>query len=244
MPQRPVVGITLRPQESDGLPPRLAQNRAYVDALVAAGAIPLGIPPLDDEQALRALYARCDALLLPGGPDVDPHRYGEEPDPACRVRSRPELDAADFALARWAIEERLPLLAICRGVQVLNVVLGGSLWQDIAVQGGGAPGHDADDRAALVHGVEVEPDSVLASIVDAPRLRWNSVHHQGLRRLGEGLVPVARAEDGLVEGVELPGLPVLGVQCHPEELVATQPWARGIVRWLVERSAAPALPTG
>ena len=244
MTPRPVVGITLRPQEAEGLPPRLAQNRAYIDALLAVGAVPLGIPPLRDEAALHALYSRCDAIVLPGGPDVEPWRYGEEPIPECRVRSSPELDAADSALARWALEDRLPLLAICRGLQVLNVVLGGSLWQDVAVQGGGAPNHDADDRAALVHDVDVEPDSALGSIVDVPRLRWNSVHHQGLRRLGEGLVPVARAGDGLVEGVELPGMPVLGVQCHPEELVATQPWARGIVRWLVERSAAPVLPAG
>ena len=244
MSLRPVVGITLRPQESDGLPRRYAQNRAYIDALVEAGAVPLGIPPLEDEAGLHALYSRCDAILLPGGPDVEPRLYGEDPIPDCHVRSVPQLDAADMALAHWALEDRLPLLGICRGVQVLNVALGGSLWQDVAVQGGLFDGHDADSRTELVHEVDVDPDSVLAGVLDATHLRWNSIHHQGLRRLGEGLVSVARAHDGLVEGVELPGMPVLGVQCHPEELVATQPWARGVMRWLVERAAAPVVPAG
>jgi putative glutamine amidotransferase len=234
----PFVGITLRPQLAEGLPPRLVQNRAYVDSLIAAGAIPLPIAPTGDSDILRALYDRCDALLLPGGPDVEPHRYGEEPRPECHVTSAPELDAAELVLTRWALADGKPLLGICRGLQVLNVALGGSLWQDIAVQGAGDHGHDSADRAALVHEVEVAPGTTLGEVIGKARLRWNSLHHQGIHRVGAGLVPVAHSPDGVVEGVEIPGSPVLAVQCHPEELTRTQPWAHAIVRWLVEAAAS------
>jgi putative glutamine amidotransferase len=235
MPTPPVVGITLRPQHAGGLPPRVAQNRAYIDAVLAAGAVPLGIAPIADTDALRVLYDRCDALLLPGGPDVEPHRYGEEPIPECNVASAPELDAVDFQLIDWALDDDLPILAICRGFQVLNVALGGTLWQDVAVQGAGAGDHDAAERTALIHDVDIAQGSALAGIVGATRTRWNSIHHQGIRRLAAGLVATATTPDGLVEGYEMPGRPILGVQCHPEELAATTPWAADVIRWLVEQ---------
>jgi putative glutamine amidotransferase len=200
-----VVGITLRPQALADTPPRYVQNRRYVDGLTAAGGVPVGIPPLGDERALRVLYQRCDALLIPGGPDVEPQRYGEQPREDCKVATAPELDAADFPLVRWAIDDGKPLLAVCRGIQVLNVVLGGTLWQDIAVQQAGAHGHDGNRRDQPVHSVQVASGTALHSIVGADALQWNSVHHQAVRDLGAGLVVSARAEDGLVEAVELPG---------------------------------------
>jgi putative glutamine amidotransferase len=228
-----VVGVTLRPQALDGTPPRYVQNRRYLDGLLAAGAVPLGIPPLDDEAALRALYDRCDALLLPGGPDVEPARYGEATRADCHVTTAPELDAAEFLLTAWALAEGRPLLAICRGLQVLNVALGGTLWQDIVAQGAGAAGHDGNDRAVPAHTVAITPGTALHRVVGADKVRWNSVHHQALRALGGGLVVSARSDDGLVEGVELPDRPVLGVQCHPEELTAGAAWAAGLFTWLV-----------
>jgi len=233
-----VVGITLRPQVLDGTPPRYVQNRRYVDGLTAAGAVPLGIPPLGDERALRALYERCDALLLPGGPDVEPTRYGEATRDDCHVTTSPELDAAELALTGWALEDGMPLLAICRGLQVLNVALGGTLWQDIAVQDAGDGAHDGNPREALAHEVSVVPGTTLHHITGADTLRWNSVHHQALRELGAGLLVSARSADGLVEGVELPNRPVVGVQCHPEELAPTQGWAANLFGWLLGAAGA------
>ena len=237
-----VAGITLRPQALEGAPPRYVQNRRYLEGLLAAGAVPLGIPPLQDERALRTLYDRCDALLLPGGPDVEPRRYGEEPRADCNLSTAPELDAAEFTLVRWALDDGKPLLAICRGIQVLNVALGGTLWQDIAVQGAGMHGHDGNPRDAAAHDVEVVPGTALHGAVQDTALRWNSVHHQALRDLGPGLVVSARSEDGVIEGVELPGRAVIGVQCHPEEMAVAEPWAAALFAWLVgaARSAAAA----
>ncbi|HXA28453.1 MAG TPA: gamma-glutamyl-gamma-aminobutyrate hydrolase family protein [Candidatus Angelobacter sp.] len=239
MDHRPVVvGFTLRPQRAENTPPRYVQNRRYLDGLLAAGAVPLGIPAVGDERVLRTLYDRCDALLLPGGPDVEPSRYGEETRAGCDVSPVPELDAAEFPLARWALEEGRPLLAICRGIQVLNVALGGTLWQDIAVQHAGDPAHHGKDRTAPAHQVSVVAGTALHRVVGADRLAWNSLHHQALRDLGDGLVASAVADDGLVEGVELPDRPVLGVQCHPEEMAPSQGWAAALFGWLVAAAQA------
>ena len=235
-----VVGFTLRPQRAEGTPPRYVQNRRYLDGLVAAGAVPLGIPAVADERVLRTLYDRCDALLLPGGPDVDPRRYGEEAREDCHVTPVPELDAAEFPLTRWALEEGRPLLAICRGIQVLNVALGGTLWQDIAVQHAGDPAHHGSDRTAPAHQVSIVEGTALRRVVGADRLAWNSLHHQALRDLGRGLVASAVADDGLVEGVELPDRPVVGVQCHPEEMAPAAGWAAALFGWLVDAARARA----
>src|SRR5207302_1667144 len=130
--QRPrVVGITLRPQAgAPDRPARLVQNRAYLDAIEAAGAVPLPLPLLRDPEKLRALYERCDAICLPGGPDIEPQRYGEEPREDAEISSEAELDETEMLLTRWLVAEDRPTLAICRGIQVLNVALGGTLWQD------------------------------------------------------------------------------------------------------------------
>ena len=239
-----VVGFTLRPQRAEGTPPRYVQNRRYLDGLLAAGAVPLGIPAVADERVLRTLYDRCDALLLPGGPDVEPSRYGEATRADCDVSPVPELDAAEFTLAGWALQEGRPLLAICRGVQVLNVALGGTLWQDIAAQQAGDPAHHGKDRTALAHEVSVVSGTALHRVLGADRLAWNSLHHQALRDLGDGLVASAVAGDGLVEGVELPGRPVLGVQCHPEELAPSAGWASALFEWLVDAARVGAAATG
>jgi putative glutamine amidotransferase len=228
-----VVGITLRPQRIEGTPPRHVQNSRYLEGLVAAGAVPLGIPPLGDAAALRTLYDRCDAVLLPGGPDVEPARYGQDTLEGGNVSTAPELDEAELRLVRWALDDAKPLLAICRGLQVLNVALGGTLWQDIEVQAAGMEGHHGNRRDVPAHSVAVVPGTLLHRVVGAEQLPWNSLHHQAVRELGAGLVVDAVAEDGLVEGVELPGRPVLAVQCHPEEMAGEAPWAAALLGWLV-----------
>ena len=229
----PVVGVALRPERGDA---RLYQNTAYFDALIAAGAAPVGIPLRLPDEALRAVYERCDALLFAGGPDVDPRSYGEEPDPACHVDPAPHLDDTELRLARWATEEDRPVLGICRGAQLVNVALGGSLYQDIAVQHGAGVEHDRHDagRSVVAHPAEVEPGTVLARAAGAPTIEVNSLHHQAIRRLGGGLVLSARAPDGIVEGAEDPERRFLVlVQSHPEELVADHAWARRLFDELV-----------
>ena len=233
MAGHPVVGIPLRPERGDT---RQYQNTAYFESLAGAGAIPLGIPMLDSDDALRALYDRCDALLFAGGPDVDPRHYGEEPDPACNVDPCPALDRTELRLAGWATAEDRPVLAICRGAQLVNVVLGGSLYQDVAVQHGDAVHHDRHDvgRNVLAHPIEVEPGSVLGRATGGGTVDVNSLHHQAIRRLGEGLVVSARAPDGVVEGAEDPSRRFLVlVQAHPEELVGAHAWARRLFDELV-----------
>ncbi|HEY6379297.1 MAG TPA: gamma-glutamyl-gamma-aminobutyrate hydrolase family protein [Candidatus Dormibacteraeota bacterium] len=232
----PIVGIPLRPQWPTGERPlRQVINDAYVRALERAGAVPLPLPLLSPER-LRPLYGRCDALCLPGGADVDPRRYGEEPRAELGTEVHPEVDECELQLLRWALEDDLPVLAICRGMQLLNVAFGGSLWQDLAGQGVVPALHDRHDseRALLVHDVEVEPGTRLANVVGAGRLTVNSLHHQGVRAVGAGLRVSARSTDGVIEGLEVPGRRfVMGVQCHPEELSAEQPWAARLFSALV-----------
>ncbi len=138
----PVVGLTLRPIAANGRPPYLMRNRAYYEALEGGGAAVMSLPISARTDRLRALYDRCDAICVPGGPDVQPRLYGEETRGDCRVDADAELDDVETVLISWAIEDDKPLLAICRGAQILNVALGGTLWQDLLVQFDGALRHD------------------------------------------------------------------------------------------------------
>ena len=223
-----VVGITLRPQAgAEDRPPRLVQNRAYLDAIEAAGAIPMPLPLLRDPDKLRALYERCDAICLPGGPDVVPQRYGEDPREDAGISSEDELDETEMLLTRWLVAEDRPTLAICRGIQVLNVALGGTLWQDIA-------DHRQAQRDRLAHPVHIAPGTRLHDVLGCTELEVNSLHHQAIRQVGEGLTVSATTDDGLVEAVELPERRFLiGVQWHPEELVGSSDVQRRLFTALV-----------
>jgi len=222
-----VAGIPLRPFSTADIPPKLALNRAYFDALEVAGCDIVPIPILRDVSRLRFHYELLDALVLPGGADVEPRRYGAVARADCGLYTMPELDEAEFTLLRWAIADGMPVLAICRGIQVLNVACGGTLWQDLNVERVTRIGHDREPRDLLAHGLDVEPNSLLARAVGATHLEVNSLHHQAIRDLGAGLRAVATSEDGLIEGVELLDRPfVVGIQCHPEELAPKHEWAR------------------
>ena len=224
----PLVGVTLHGEARDGVPRRFIRNRAYIDALHAAGGAVIGIAPGASREALRTVYERCDALLLPGGPDVEPSRYGEIVDTTCRVETDCELDAAEFALVEWAIADAKPVLGICRGLQVINVALGGTLWQDIRSQRDPAQPHPDDQRwTALAHEVNVTPGSFLHRVTGETSPRVNSLHHQGIRELAEQLSATGRSPDGLVEAVETrdQGF-VAAVQWHPEAILEQAPWGR------------------
>lgn len=174
-----------------------------------------------------------DGLLLPGGPDVDPRRYGQELDPTTEPDR--ESDQLEFALLDWALEAGIPVLAICRGIQVLNVALGGTLFQDLPRHSPRAGGDQPVARDEPVHTVTVEASSRLGRMVKTRTLAVNSLHHQGIDELARGLVATGWAHDGLIEAVEARGETfLLGVQYHPEELVAHDPAARAVFQGFAE----------
>lgn len=205
-------------------PPSFGHRRTYSDAIVQAGGVPLLVPPLDDSSVLRAAYERVDGVLLSGGGDIAPEHYGEAPHAALGAVD-PLRDQAELMLTRWAIADGKPLLGICRGIQVVNVALGGTLYQDIGAQYAATLDHSVsykqEDWTYAAHELQLAPDSRLATALGVTRLTTNSLHHQALKDLAPGLRPVAWAPDGVVEAVELTGPQfVLGVQGHPEALQA------------------------
>lgn len=216
----PVVAVTATIREEDS-PRRVRLNAAYVTALENAGLVPLVVPPLTDPAAADRILAAVDGLLLTGGEDVAPEYFGEEPHPKLGTVSKAR-DATEIALISAARRLRMPLMAICRGIQVLNVESGGSLIQDIAAQRPDALEHNGSGpRGAALHAVDIAEDSILGLATGAGRLDVNSLHHQAIDRLGDGLRVTARAPDGIIEGVEsTDDWWVLAVQWHPEEMDA------------------------
>jgi putative glutamine amidotransferase len=207
---------------------KVTVNRAYTDAILAAGLVPLVVPPMSEAGALAILDA-VDGLVLTGGEDVDPAHFGAPRHPATGP-ANDLRDRIELALAKEAAARKLPTLAICRGVQVLNIALGGTLVQDIPSEVDSKIEHDARSaRSSRVHDVSVDAGSRLAGIVGSDRITTNSFHHQSVDRLAGGLTTVATSPDGVVEAVECSdrGWWAVGVQWHPEELTATaEDWDR------------------
>ena len=237
-PYRPLIAVTTQTLQSidgipAGLPASVVMNQRYYVAVSMVGAIPCLVPLLhDDEDTLRALYERVDGILVPGGVDMDPTTYGEAPHPRLG-NIDPARDRTEMLMAKWAVEDKKPYLGLCRGAQVLNVVLGGSLWQDLGEQYSGAIKHDyfpnsGFSRDHLAHEVTIAPGSRLRHALVADRMRVNSMHHQGVKTLGRGLAATAIAPDGLIEAVELEddSAFVVGVQWHPEVFELTDPNTR------------------
>jgi putative glutamine amidotransferase len=211
-PRRPVVGIPTQTLQSLGgvsadIPPSWVMSQRYILTLTSAGAIPWLIPLVDDE-TLRHVYERLDAVFLPGGADIDPATYGAEPHPLCDKTDR-DRDRVEVALAKWALEDEKPMLGVCRGMQLINVAAGGSLYQDLAEELPGAHKHDyfpfrgqSFARDYLAHEVRVAEGTRLARLVGSGPLKVNSMHHQGVRELGHGLVSTAVSPDGVIEAIE------------------------------------------
>jgi putative glutamine amidotransferase len=200
--------------------------RAYAAAVTAGGGIPLLIPLGLSDEDLLTVVERVDGLVLPGGGDIDPTFYRGNWHDALRGIDE-DRDRVEITVAQQAAKTRKPFLAICRGFQVLNVALGGTLWEDLASQRPESIKHDyyqTGDRSNVSHAVEVNPDSQLASIVERETLPVNSLHHQGVRDIAPDLTVTAVAPDGLVEGLEVEGHPfAIGVQWHPENLIQNDP---------------------
>ena len=248
MSKRPLIGIPTQSLHSmhgvpATLPASFAMSDRYIRTVAEAGGVPVMVPLVaDDEPTTRAIYEALDGLLLPGGADLDPASYGEERRPLCD-RSDPPRDQLELLLVRWACEDRKPLLGICRGLQILNVAAGGTLYQDIATELPGAVKHDyfpgqGHARDYLAHHVQIaDTPSRLREIVGAATLRVNSLHHQGIAALGQGLVATAVGPDGLVEAAERPLAEdhfSVAVQWHPEALYATDPTARRLFAEFIE----------
>jgi putative glutamine amidotransferase len=230
----PLIGVTTS-VDTRRSPERAYVNSPYLYAVQRAGGVPVLLPPQLDADARAVLADRLDGVLLTGGGDVDPARYGEARHPAADDVSEAR-DVLELWLTRHALERQVPLLAICRGVQVLNVALGGSLCQDIpSVLASPILHRQTEARHEPTHHVKIEPGSRLAAILGVLEVDVNSFHHQSIERLGTGLRTVAVASDGVIEGVERAGSEafVIGVQWHPEELVAHDPAARNLFAALV-----------
>ena len=233
MRTRPLIAVTTselrRPEEvtarPHGEPPKLevALAMLYPEAIERAGGIPVIVPLLRPD-GIAALLDRVDGVCLPGGPDVQPSAYGAEPHPELGP-TEPRVDAVELALVRAADRRRLPILGICRGMQLLNVARGGTLHQHLPdVVGTGITHRQPEHGSVPTHRVETASHSRLRATVGGPALEVNSFHHQAVQTLGKDLVATAWAPDGTIEAIESPGERlVAGVQWHAEGLRAHDP---------------------
>jgi putative glutamine amidotransferase len=229
---RPLIGVTtseLRPsrlattrRHGEPAHPEMALGMTYLRTLDAAGAIPVVLPPVGTDH-LAPLIERLDGICLSGGPDLDPAAYGADERHTELGPTEPSLDAFELSLVRLALMRNMPILAICRGSQALNVACGGTLHQHL-------PGHrQSEPGSTATHEVEVLERTRLAGVIGAGAHAVNSFHHQAVDELGAGLRVAARAADGTIEAIEGEGFTV-GVQWHAETLIAHMPLFEGLVR--------------
>lgn len=218
------VGLTGMQHSLQGEVEGVFVAEGYSNALAAAGALPLVIPILREEKALAALAEELDGLVLTGGEDVDPVHFGEEPFPGLG-RISPLRDELEIRLVKSFVERDKPVLAICRGIQVLNVALGGSLWQDLPRQWKRPLQHRQNaPRWHCSHSIHVYEGTKLAEIIGAGPIRVNSFHHQAIKDVAPGLSVAATSADGVIEAVECRSHRfLLGVQWHPENLWREHP---------------------
>ena len=212
---KPLIGISANYGDNNS---KLAEN--YYKSVVAVGGVPVIIPVTDDLATIEAIVGRLDGILLSGGGDMHPRYYNEEPIPENGTPD--ELrDRYDVSLIKSAVEYQLPVLGICRGMQVINTVFGGSLYQDINVQYADKKPmchSQNEERSVTTQTASVVTDSLLYSIVSCNTLPINSIHHQAVKRIADGFRAVAFADDGICEAIESLYYPILGVQWHPEHL--------------------------
>lgn len=191
-------------------------------SLITCGAIPILLPTALDENTWRSMYEASHGILLSGGGDVDPTLFGEAQHETTDEINR-ERDQVEMSLARWALQDDKPLFAICRGIQVMNVALGGTLIQDVPSQWNTVVHHNGNyaglQRHEVAHTVCIEPGSRISAIIGSGDVGVNSFHHQALKRVADGLIVTSRATDGIIESVEVPNKRhYVGVQWHPEEM--------------------------
>lgn len=231
---KPIIGITtgeILNAKFAWAPYVYGQSHTYVEAIKSAGGVPVLLPFLQDKKDIAQLVATLDGVLFSGGNDVTPEFYGEEVTHA--VETSRARDEWELALIDEAQKQDKPIFTICRGTQLLNVSRGGTLYQDIQLDRHSQSNHSSSEEFEnaehLAHTITLEADSKLSNILGEKDIQTNSQHHQAIKKLGKGLIVTARAEDGVVEGVEDSSKAfVMGVQSHPEGLFASaEPkWAR------------------
>lgn len=197
---------------------------AYVRAIIQAGGTPILLPFTENGETVAEFLQLCHGLLFTGGADIAPHYYGEEQKPACGEIT-PHRDAFEWSVLNAALQTEKPIMAICRGIQLVNVALGGTLYQDIPSEYSTHLTHrQTQPKFAPSHGVTVCKDTPLFALTGSEKLVANSFHHQAIKALGKGLTVMATAEDGIIEAVYLPGRRYLrAYQWHPERLCDTDP---------------------
>ena len=244
---RPLIGVatqTLPPIEGER-PVCWLMGKGYCEALRKTGAAPVLLPLVPhDPDCLTDIFDRLDGVFLTGGVDVDPSRYGEARHPMCGTTDA-DRDAVELMLLSYALERKLPVLAVCRGLQILNVACGGTLYQDVSAQVPAALKHDyfptpaRPSRTYLAHDISVAPRTRLGELLGEPVVAVNSMHHQAIKELAPTLRASAFAPDGIIEAVEgTNGQFLVAVQWHPEELADTQPGQRRLFTSFVEAAAA------
>ena len=213
-------------------------KRDYVASVIRSGGFPLILPATDDEKLLDEAFELSNGMVFSGGSDVDPALYDEELLPHCGELC-PLRDRMETYLMKRALNEGKPFLAICRGFELLNVLLGGTLYQDIATEMSKEIFHPQYDHPSTkVHDMTIVPGTLLHQSTGLDSFMVNSRHHQGVKTVGRGLVVSAKAPDGLVEGLELPGHPLaIAIQWHPESLSDRYPEARAMFDLLLKRAS-------
>ncbi|NMB46169.1 MAG: gamma-glutamyl-gamma-aminobutyrate hydrolase family protein [Firmicutes bacterium] len=230
---KPIIGITCgHTPDANG---RYYVNEPYVKCVEAAGGVPLLLPGMGDERDTREVMQYVDGILLPGGVDLDPVHFGEEPLEGLGTVN-PEWDRLELVVARLALERDLPILGICRGIQLLNVAAGGSLYQDIPSQINGQRIQHSQraPRWHPTHTITIERGSLLEQALGTPKARVNSFHHQAVKIPGVGFSITAKSRDGIIEGLESHSHRfACGVQWHPELMVKHYPEQLELFRKLI-----------
>ena len=237
---KPLIGITAgkkfhAAKRAEEQSITISLETQYIESAARAGAAVIILPGDVDDESTAAAVAALDGVILSGGGDVMPLSYGQEPHLASLLQD-PARDAVELAVIKSALAKGIPILGICRGIQILNVAMGGTLIQDIPSQVPTACQHYSRAEGTIgIHTIDVVPGTLLDRVVAQTTLPVNSYHHQSIAELGRGLRINARAKDGIIEGVESDDdRPILALQCHPEAAAAVNPAMQALFGWLCD----------
>jgi len=233
----PIILVTTGISSQEGKTSLCQCGNTYLKALVDSGAYPVILAPIPDKETIKRLLNGVDGLLVTGGGDIDPELYGESRHPKCGMPNS-DRDETEISAVQIAVEMGLPVFGICRGHQVLNVALGGTLIQDIPSLVPNHVTHTEEGNRRPLHCVDLVDETMLKDIECETSIMVNSIHHQAVKQLGKGLKVSARSEDGVIEAIEsTDGKPIMSVQWHPEENTDEYPQFKKLFEWFVSQTA-------